>query len=750
MFTVITCLQHHDLPLVGAALAICIIAVAASLTAYRRAMTTLGPRRLAWMLVVALMLGSGVWATHFLAMLAYQSELGISYGPGLTAVSLLVAIGGMGSGVMIATRLQTASGRFFGGALCGASIAAMHFLGVAAMRLPASITWDAGLVAVAILLGIGGGAASFVVGKDLANLKRGAAAVALLALGIAGLHFTAMGAVTLTPGVMTAPQAGLYGGRDLAIAVGVLAIIILASGCAVLAMDRFSVSAAYAGLRSALNGAPSAFAFFDPSGRLMFWNEAYARILRHFGMTPTTGLAFRTIVETAAAAGLPEDIAAQALEPSLREGRSLNIFSVPNGSSFQTAMQPTEDGGFAVVVTDITEQLEFTRREAEARRHAEAASRAKSEFLANMSHEIRTPLNGVLGMVQVMSRDALADEQRERLEVIGSAGHALLSILNSVLDISKIESGKLELEDGPFDLGETVDLVVAAYAPLAAQKQVSLEVELPVESRGVWRGDGVRLRQVLYNLISNAVKFTAEGTIRLTVAPTGDGLAFQISDTGLGVPADKLELIFDKFTQADASTTRRFGGTGLGLAICRELVRLMGGELDVVSEEGRGSTFAFAIPLARTEAAPDSLRAEPVALHADNGALRILAAEDNPTNQLVLAALLKPLGVEITVADSGRAAVEAFAPGRFDLVLMDAQMPEMNGIEAAIEIRRRERQAGASPTPIIALTANVMRHQVDEYLQAGMNGVVAKPIEAAALFGAIESALAAPAVTQAA
>jgi len=274
---------------------------------------------------------------------------------------------------------------------------------------------------------------------------------------------------------------------------------------------------------------------------------------------------------------------------------------------------------------------------------------------------------------------------------------------------------------------------------MADQKDIEFELNIDQAVRGWWIGDSGRLRQVLTNLISNALKFTSAGRIEVTVQRTQAGVSFAVADTGIGIPRDKLDAIFEKFTQADASTTRRYGGTGLGLAISHELVRLLGGELTVASTEGEGSRFAFSLPLRLTDEAPPD--AQPAAAPGPDRPIRILAAEDNPTNQLVLAALLEPVGVELTIVGDGRLAVETFVAGGFDLVLMDVQMPVMNGVEAAAEIRSWEALRGLTRTPILALTANVMRHQIEEYLQAGMDGFVAKPIEAAKLFEAIQVAL---------
>jgi two-component system, sensor histidine kinase len=380
-----------------------------------------------------------------------------------------------------------------------------------------------------------------------------------------------------------------------------------------------------------------------------------------------------------------------------------------------------------------------------ARVEAESANRAKSEFLANMSHEIRTPLNGILGMVQVLERDGLSDQQLGRLGLIRSSGQALLAILNSILDLSKIEAGRLELEEAPFQMDDVLELACRPFEPLAAEKDLAFAIDLDPSAAGVWLGDRLRLQQVLANLVSNAVKFTDAGAIACTVTRRGDKVRFEVRDTGIGIPADQLEKVFEKFSQEDGSATRRFGGSGLGLAICWQLVELMGGELEARSAPGEGSSFGFELPLTPVAATVDE--APPDADGEMEAAVRILAAEDNATNQMILKALLEPAGVDLTLVDDGQAAVETYRPGAFDVILMDIQMPRLSGVEAARAIRAQERESGVQPVPILPVTANVMAHQIEEYRAAGMGEVVAKPIAADALYAAIESALAAEAQT---
>jgi PAS domain S-box-containing protein len=386
-----------------------------------------------------------------------------------------------------------------------------------------------------------------------------------------------------------------------------------------------------------------------------------------------------------------------------------------------------------------------------AKEEAESATRAKSAFLATMSHEIRTPLNGVLGMAQAMAMGEVTDQQRERLEVIRQSGESLLAILNDVLDLSKIEAGKLELEQAEFDIDELSRGAIGAFAATAQAKGLSFELKVERGARGVYRGDSVRVRQILYNLVSNALKFTEAGGVKVAVSRKGRQLSIAVRDTGIGIPPDKLAGLFQKFEQADASTTRRYGGTGLGLAICRDLAELMGGEIRADSRLGEGATFSVDLPLKRLAAAPSAPVPASAETHAptDGVSIRVLAAEDNGMNQLVLRTLLEQVGVEPTMVGNGREAVEAWAREPWDLILMDVQMPEMDGPTATGVIRARERAEGRPRTPIVALTANAMSHQVAEYLRTGMDGFVAKPIEAARLYAVIQDALDKAQITQA-
>jgi two-component system, sensor histidine kinase len=394
-------------------------------------------------------------------------------------------------------------------------------------------------------------------------------------------------------------------------------------------------------------------------------------------------------------------------------------------------------------LSSVWGELMRAREAAEQReRAADAANRAKSQFLATMSHELRTPLNGVLGMAQALTSDKLTAVQQERVSIIRRSSESLLAVLNDLLDLSKIEASSMELEVAPFDLEQLVQGVAAAYESMAVRKGLAFVCEFDDAARGQYRGDSARIRRILYSLSDNAVKFTQQGGVTLRVASLADGVVFSLIDTGIGIGAHDLSHLFESFFQADATLTRRYAGTGVGLAICSELANLMGGALKAESDLGAGSTFTLSLPLERMTAAELDPAEAATGDRPPAEDIRVLVAEDNVTNQLVLKALLGSAGIEPAVANDGLEALEAWESGAWDIILMDIQMPRMNGIVTTSTIRRREVETGRARTPIVAVTANAMTHQVAEYAAAGMDGVVAKPVDLPTLFGVMEQALA--------
>ncbi|GAA6181130.1 hypothetical protein NBRC116594_25680 [Shimia sp. NS0008-38b] len=398
-------------------------------------------------------------------------------------------------------------------------------------------------------------------------------------------------------------------------------------------------------------------------------------------------------------------------------------------------------GSLETAVKERTKELE------EARSAAEAANEAKSIFLASISHEIRTPLNGILGMAQALEDSGLLREQRKLVELLRDSGNLLLSLINDVLDLSKIEAGKLDFEYIPYALTDLVESMQQQFGFRAREKGLDFEVHFSDRAKSVVRTDPVRLQQVVGNLLSNAIKFTTSGCVRLKVdlLPRSDGRArvvLTVSDTGPGIPKEQQAHLFQRFSQANSSITRQHGGTGLGLAISRQICELQGGTVTLRSDVGQGAAFAASLTVDVLADKDTTLQADAVGTTQPSlKGLKVLAAEDNKTNQIVLRHMLKKFDLSLTIVSDGAEAVQEWEKGEFDLILMDINMPGMDGIEATRQIRQCEYRNMSDPIPILAVSANAMVHQVAGYMSEGMSGHVPKPISRDTLATAMQSAL---------
>jgi PAS domain S-box-containing protein len=398
--------------------------------------------------------------------------------------------------------------------------------------------------------------------------------------------------------------------------------------------------------------------------------------------------------------------------------------------------------GYIFLARDITERQRQEEALRAAREAAEAANRAKSSFLANMSHEIRTPLNGVLGMAEVLERELTEPEHKRMLGVIRQSGELLLNVINDVLDLSKIDADRMELEPAPFLPADLARNIEATYTLRAGQQALGFSVSLGPGCETPRSGDAHRIMQILHNLVGNAVKFTERGSVSVAFEAAAAGpFRVTVRDTGIGMTDEEAARVFEPFVQADVSMTRRFGGSGLGMSIVKRLVDLMGGAIDIDSAPGRGTTVQLSLPLPVVAAAPgvaEADQAEAAAL-----AIRALAADDNEVNRIVLDAMLAHLGAQATIVNGGAEAVAARAQADYDILLLDISMPEMDGVEALARIRAVEVEAGLPRAPAVAVTANAMRHQAEAYLAAGFDAHAPKPLEPQALAAAIRGALAA-------
>ena len=749
MDAVLLCLTtQHDPRLILAAGLVCLIGLATASSLGARAGAASGGRRRDLAAAAGAMAGLTVWTTHFVAMLGFRPGVPTGYDLPITAASFAVALG-FGVGAAYLALSGSAVRRVLAAVVAASGVAAMHFLGMSGLVVPGVLVWDPVLASVAVAAGLAiATAAAFVPRKGRWYARALPALTATL--GVCALHFIAMGAAQVVP------DATVAAGPNALSEVGLLTLVALAAALPVVcagvatALAHWGRMRGLKHIREAVDAMPDALGYYDADGRLVLWNERYAEVNRELIAALEPGMRFEDVLQVGLDAGIYADavgredewkaerLAARRLPAATMEQRCVD------GRWLRVQDRRTAGGGIVTIVNDITDLKLSSQALAEARDQAEAANAAKSQFLANMSHEIRTPLNGVVGLAQALSRTQLDEDQREMLELMQASSRMLQTLLDDILDLARIESGRMSLAEEPFELGRTVHEAADLYCASAAAKGLTLIVDVAEDCPGWVKGDAVRLKQVLCNLVSNAVKFTEAGLIRLEThcgpedcgAPT---LRFAVTDTGIGFDSAQKDRLFGRFEQADGAITRRFGGSGLGLAICRQLAEMMGGSLDAESEPGGGSTFILCVPLVRAEA-PAARPAEVAEDEATRDRVtRVLLADDHPTNRKVVELILGAAAVDLTSVEDGAQALSAYQDGVFDLVLMDMQMPVMDGLSATRAIRAHERETGRVATPIVMLTANALPEHVAAAREAGADRHLAKPFEAAELLALVSA-----------
>ncbi len=721
---------------------ICVLGLSTAMQLLGVARERTGTRRRNTTLLAAFISGLAVFTTHFVALHGYQPGHEIRYAVWPTVGSFVLALG---SFVLAAGIVMVRPNRLYRGlaafvALAG--VAGMHFAGISGLRLGGSISWQPGLAALAIggALTIAMVCGSLVYGPGLLRRLLTASGAAL---AIAFLHFTAMSGMVITPRVQVDPALTVSGVVMTGVIVAMVAAIVGVTAF-VGWMSWAAQTGALKRIREALDAMADGMAFYDAEDRLVLWNQRYEELIPELSPALRVGATFREIIELGLAQDLYSDARgrqAEWFQDRLESRQALTTTreqQLADGRWIRSSDRRTAAGGTVTVCTDITDLKNDARALADARDLAESANSAKSQFLANMSHEIRTPLNGVIGVAQALARTSLSAQQEEMLELIHSSGHTLQVLLNDILDLARVESGRLELASDVFHLGRAVREAAQLYETSAEAKGLQFFVEIAPEADRWIIGDVVRVKQILTNLVSNAVKFTGSGFVSLTAAPGPDRagaptLRFSVEDTGIGFDSDTRERLFSRFEQADGAITRRFGGSGLGLAISRQLAEMMGGDLDCESEPGGGSAFILTVPFNAAEApvvAPDII-AETT--EGEPAVIRVLLADDHPVNRKVVEMILTQVNVDLTSVENGAEAVQACRDGDFDIVLMDMQMPVMDGLTATREIRLNEAAMGLSRTPIVMLTANALTEHIAAAEAAGADRHLAKPFDAAEL-----------------
>jgi two-component system, sensor histidine kinase and response regulator len=767
---------HHWLVLLSVLIAV--VAAYAALDIAGRVTSSRGRARFAWLNGGALALGLGIWSMHYVGMEALHLPVPVLYDWPTVLLSMFAAVSASGVALLVVSRKTMGiTAAILGSLAMGSGIAAMHYIGMDAMRLPAMCQYSHGLVALSIVLAV---VISFVGMSLMFGLRaeswswRKAGAALLMGLAIPVMHYVGMAAVTFTPSPSMQWDTE-HAVNVSALSIGGIGLIVFVVLGLLILMSR--ADRRYWWERQLLDAflehIPDNVYFKDMDSRFVRISHAMAEARGLDDPTEADGKTdFDFFSEELARAKFADEqeiirtgvpVLGKEEQSPWKDGSRLWVLTnkVPlrdrsgktigtMGISRDITERKEADRQIALKAEELARKAdELARINVELEQLAEsakAASRAKGEFLANMSHEIRTPLNGIIGMTDLSLETELTAEQRDYLETVKLSADSLLSVINDILDFSKIEAGKVDLEEIDFNLRECIEGAMKTLALRADEKGLELLCEVSPEASETVAGDPGRLRQILINLIGNALKFTHEGEVALKVeVQTADQhsqiLHFMVSDTGLGIAPEKLDAIFESFSQADTSTTREFGGTGLGLTISRRLVEMMGGQITVESEVGVGSCFHFYVTL-KTATKRESV-VEPVPNAVVLRDVKVLVVDDNGTNRRILEGLLKHWGMNpVCAADGEKALTELWAArglGKpFDLILTDMHMPKMDGFGLVEQIKQREELATST---IMMLTSGGQRGDAARCEELGVSAYLLKPVRQLELHDAIARVL---------